>query len=57
MTDVKARLDEIAKAIAAGADPHQFDEEMDSLLGTQMEERDHETEARWEDSYRNGTDD
>lgn len=56
MTDVKARLDEIAKAIAAGADPKQFDKEMDSLLGTEMEERDHETEERWEDSYRNGTD-
>ena len=50
--DVKKRLDEIATAIARGADPKQFDKEMDKLLGTEMEERDHDTEARWEDSYR-----
>ncbi len=52
MTDVKKRLDEIARAIAGGADPSKFEKEMDALLGTEMEERDHEAEATWEDSYR-----
>jgi hypothetical protein len=46
------RLDEIAKAIEGGADPISFKEELDQLLGTEMQERDHEAEARWEESYR-----
>jgi len=48
----KQRLDEIAQAIADGADPEDFDDEMNELLGTKMEDRDHEAEATWEDSYR-----
>lgn len=48
----RARLDEIARLIAEGADAEEFDEEMNELLGTKMEERDHEAEASWEDSYR-----
>jgi len=46
------RLDEIAKAIEGGADPISFKEELDQLLNTEMQERDHEAEARWEESYR-----
>jgi hypothetical protein len=54
MTDVKKRLEEIAAAIAAGADPKKFDKEMDQLLGTELPERDAEAEERWENSYRRG---
>ena len=46
------RLDEIAKAIEAGADPISFQGELDRLLGTEMEDRDHEAEAHWEETYR-----
>lgn len=46
------RLDEIAKAIEDGAPAISFQEELDRILGTEMQERDHEAEARWEESYR-----
>lgn len=50
--DVKKRLDEIATAIKGGAPAGKFQKELDKLLGTEMEERDHDAEARWEESYR-----
>ncbi len=50
--DVRQRLAEIAAAIKAGANPKKFEKEMDQLLGTEMEERDRDTEERWEKSYR-----
>jgi hypothetical protein len=46
--NVKKRLDEIAAAIKAGANPEKFSAEMDRLLGTEMTERDHVAEATWE---------
>ncbi len=53
MTDVKKRLDEIAAAIKAGADPKKFEKEVDRLIGIPPElERDEEAEARWENEYR-----
>ncbi len=54
--DVKKRLEEIAAAIKAGANPKKFDKEMDALLGTEMEERDRDVEERWENAYRDTTD-
>jgi hypothetical protein len=50
--DVKKRLDEIAWAIQAGANPAKFEKELNKLLGTEMEERDEEAEAAFEESYR-----
>ena len=57
MTDVSKRLDEIALAIKRGEDPSKFEAEMNRLLGTEMEDRDSEVEAVFEDSYRRGTED
>jgi hypothetical protein len=50
--DVPKRLAEIAKLIKAGASPKKFEKEIDRLLGTEMEERDEEAEAKWENDYR-----
>lgn len=50
------RLDEIAVAIKKGAKPEKFQAEIDKLLGTELTERDEETEAAWEQGYRNGDD-
>lgn len=50
--DVPKRLAEIAKLIKAGASPKKFEKEIDKLLGTEMEERDEEAEAKWENDYR-----
>lgn len=52
--NIQQRLEEIAAAIRAGANPNKFQKEMDQLLGTEMAERDSEAEAHWEESYRNG---
>lgn len=52
MTDVKKRLDEIAKLIRGGANPKKFEKEIDRLLGTELEERDEEAEEKWENEYR-----
>lgn len=41
-------LKEIAKAIKAGVAPEHFKNLMDSLLNTEMEERDKELENVWE---------
>jgi hypothetical protein len=49
--DITARLDEIAALIKKGADPERFQEEIDQLLGTTMEDRDPQLEAAWEDGY------
>lgn len=51
---VSNRLDEIGAAIAGGAPASRFKLELDALLGTEMEERDHDIEAAWEADYRNG---
>lgn len=50
---VDKRLKQIAKAIKDGQDPEDFQEEMDRLLGTEMEERDREAEIAWENEYQN----
>jgi hypothetical protein len=55
-TNVKARLDEIAKKIRAGANPERFQAELDQLLGTALPDRDSLAEAVWEDDYRNRED-
>ena len=52
-TNVKARLDQIAAQLKAGAKPEKFQAELDRLLGTALEERDSLAEAVWEDDYRN----
>ncbi len=52
--DITTRLEEIAALIKKGADPESFQKEMDSLLGTTMEDRDEATEVAWEDRYRRG---
>jgi len=52
VNEVRKRLDEIAKAIAGGADPEKFQKEMDRLLGTEMEEQDDEANERWERQHR-----
>lgn len=52
MSDVKERLEEIARLIKAGASPKKFEKEMDQLLGTELEDRDPDAEERWENSYR-----
>jgi hypothetical protein len=49
--DITARLAEIAESIKKGTDPETFQAELDSLLGTKMEERDPQLEAAWEDGY------
>lgn len=51
--DVEERLTAIAIAIRQGADPEEYQAEIDKLLGTEMEERDEHVEAAWEQSYRN----
>lgn len=51
--DPTTRLDEIASAIKGGAKAETFRAEMDRLLGTEMESRDPEAEAHWEETYRN----
>jgi hypothetical protein len=48
------RLDEIGRLIAAGAKPSSFEKELNKLLDTEMEPRDFDEEARWEEDYRNG---
>ena len=52
MSDVRKRLDQIAAAIAAGADPEKFQKEIDRLIGTEMSEQDEEANERWERSHR-----
>ncbi len=53
---VKNRLEKIALAIKAGVNPESFQEELDNILGTNMEARDQIAEATWESDYRDGTD-
>jgi hypothetical protein len=55
MPGVRERLDEIARAIKRGDDPAKFEKELNRLLGTEMEERDQEAEALFEDDYRRGS--
>jgi hypothetical protein len=55
--DVRKRLEEIAAAIRAGAPQSRFQKEMDRLLGTEMEDRDHEAEAKWQTEYDGGRED
>ena len=55
--DVRKRLNEIAEAIKAGAEPNQFDKELDRLLNTEIPPRDHEAEAKWENDYRKQVED
>lgn len=50
----KKRLDEIAAAIRAGQPASSFQNELDRILGTQMEDRDSQVESSWEESYRQG---
>jgi hypothetical protein len=52
--EARTRLDEIADAIKSGARPETFKGELDRLLGTEMDDRDAEAEAHWEEEYRNG---
>lgn len=49
---VAARLAEIAAAIHEGADPDQFQEELDIILGTVLVDPDENLDAAWEESYR-----
>lgn len=49
----KSLLQEIADAISAGKSAAHFTKAMDTLLGTEMEERDRDREAAWEQGYRN----
>lgn len=46
-----SRLAEIAESIEKGEDPSQFKAELDSLLGTEIEDRDGDVESAWEDTY------
>jgi hypothetical protein len=48
----KTRLEEIAEAIQGGVSAESFREELDRLLGTEMEDRDRTAEAVWEQDYR-----
>lgn len=45
---IKARLKELAELIKSGGDYTDYIEEMDLLLGTQMEGRNYEAEAIFE---------
>lgn len=51
MTPLNKRLDEIAEAIKNGAKHENFAKELDVLLGTEMEDRDRDTEANWQAAY------
>jgi hypothetical protein len=51
MTPLNKRLEEIAEAIKNGANPDKYTKELDILLGTEMEDRDRETEATWQAAY------
>ncbi len=55
VVDPTERLNEIAAAIARGIPASRFKDEMDQLLGTEMDERDPDVEAAWEEDYRNGS--
>lgn len=48
---IDKRLKEIAADIAKGKNPNAFQKELDTLLGTTMEDRDLETEIAWENEY------
>lgn len=52
--DVVERLADIAIALKHGADPADFQEELDRLLDTSMTERDEAQESAWEQAYRRG---
>lgn len=52
-SQVKKRLNQIASLIKKGASAENFEEELDRLLGTGMEDRDSTSEATWEEHYRN----
>ncbi len=50
---MQSKLEKIASFIQDGVDPAMFQKELDTLLGTELEERDPIAEESWELGYRN----
>lgn len=54
--DADEAMRRIAREIQSGADPEHFKDLLDSLLDTEMEERDLDEEERWQRQYDHGSD-